>query len=277
MGKASRQKRERRGEVAAAAPGPHRGEVMVPAPPSLMLPTGEPFQPVRLCYTIEKYAAARAALDALGCIREDRQDDDVLHWYSDHEAAKLPIGGIPASRPARLGSIRFPDPFDFQGMLAIDTGSIERALAAARFFASRLPQECQLTRCRVVNLFCPTESAAARGRTEQLLAVLDMEGFMDSDPRREDARMHRDLERARGLEEAGRILAARLQSILRQANFPALEDFAVFPAEAEPPFDGLEVTLGLRRIRALKVCGGATEAQLAAEITALAGGTAARP
>jgi hypothetical protein len=260
MGKASRQKRERRREVIA------------PMPPSLILPSGEPLQAVRLCYTVVDRVAAMDAISKLGCIRPDRRDDDLFSWYSDHEAAALRFGGTRPPGSYLLGTVRFPDPFDLKGMIAIETHSIERALAAAAFFAPRLPEECRLTRCRLVNLHFPAEALTARGGVEGLMDVLEEVGVGVTDPRRDDARLQRDLARAQGPKERERILAARLQSIREAQDLPTVEDFALFPEEAAPPFEALSLTLRLRLIRTLRISGGASDEQMAVMIRDLADG-----
>ena len=137
MGKASRLKRERK--------GPTQGGRLV------VTLTNEPFQPVRLYYSIPDRESVVARLSKLGCLAE-APEEQCWQWLFQGEAASLRFGGgyedVPAERrPIILGRIRFPT----RTRMMLQTNSVARAIGAAQFFAPYLGSECTAIRCRVVN------------------------------------------------------------------------------------------------------------------------------
>jgi hypothetical protein len=92
--------------------------------------TNEPFQPVRLYYSIPDRSFVTRKLQALECMVE-APPEQCWQWLFDSEAASLRFaaGGfddVPKQkRPIVLGRIRFPKP---NGM-TLQTNSIERAIA----------------------------------------------------------------------------------------------------------------------------------------------------
>jgi hypothetical protein len=92
--------------------------------------TNEPFQPVRLYYSIPDRSFVTRKLQALECMVEE-PPEQCWQWLFDSEAASLRFaaGGfddVPKQkRPIVLGRIRFPKP---NGM-TLQTNSIERAIA----------------------------------------------------------------------------------------------------------------------------------------------------
>src|SRR5215468_4172237 len=116
----------------------------MPTPPTkdrhlLVTMTNEPFQPVRLYYAVMDRALVRRKLAGLRCVIE-APSEQCRQWLFHAEAASLRfLGGryddVPKkARPIVLGRIRFPE----RETMTLETNSIERAIAGARFFAPRL-------------------------------------------------------------------------------------------------------------------------------------------
>ena len=134
--------------------------------------TNEPFQPVRLYYTIPDKSFVVRKLKKRDCMVE-APHERCWQWLYHGDAASLRFaaGGyddVPEHRrPIVLGRIRFPK----QSSMTLQTNSIERAIAGARFFASRLGTEVLAIRCRVVNRCF----AADEGQPDKLMATLDQD------------------------------------------------------------------------------------------------------
>jgi hypothetical protein len=94
MGRASRLKRERRGESSAAdsqtAKQPQSGEQS--GKRLLMTFTNEPFQPVRLYYRMADRAAVEKRLRRLECVVEVPEEGG-WQWIYHSESASLGFGG----------------------------------------------------------------------------------------------------------------------------------------------------------------------------------------
>jgi hypothetical protein len=98
--------------------------------------THEPFQPVRLYYSIPDRDVVAARLRMLECWVE-APEGQCWRWLFQGEAALLRFGGgyedVPAERgPIILGRIRFPT----RSAMMLQTNSVARAIGAAQFFAS---------------------------------------------------------------------------------------------------------------------------------------------
>jgi hypothetical protein len=123
--------------------------------------TNEPFQPVRLYYTVPGPSFVTRKLRALRCTVE-APSERCWQWLFHAESASLrfPAGSyddVPkAKRPIVLGRIRFPE----RGTMTLQTNSLERAIAGARFFAPRLGPEVTAIRCRLVNRYLPHTKAS---------------------------------------------------------------------------------------------------------------------
>jgi hypothetical protein len=224
--------------------------------------TNEPFQPVRLYYMVPDESLVVRTLKKLECMVE-APDEQCWQWLFRSEAASLRFaaGGydtVPEEkRPIVLGRIRFPKP---SGM-ALETNSIERAIAGARFFASRLGEDVVAMRCRVVNRCF----AADEGQPRDLMATLDRDVTV-IDPREAEATLMRELEGVRpGHAErtAGEFLERRIKS---KEDVPMVEDFPLAPEEETPDFQHLATTLKFRFIRAFEHWRGNTHLTLTAII-----------
>lgn len=228
----------------------------------LITTTREPFQPVRISYAIPDRSLVMARLRDLKCVVE-APAERCWQWVYDGEAAALRIGGgresVPMERrPTVLGRIRFP----MKGGMAIQTDSIERAVAAAQFFAPGLGPEVVAIRCRVVNRCF----AADEGEPEKLMKTLD-QGVTVIDPRKAEQAFAGSLAGVRTMEDAERAAAAGLQRRLAsKEDVPMVEDFHLAPEEETPDFRHLATTLGFRLARAVEHWRGNTDLTLIALI-----------
>src|SRR5882724_5894651 len=185
-----------------------------------MTVTNEPFQPVRLYYSIPDRNSVLVTLCTLECLVEV-PDEQCWQWLFQAEAASLRFGGgyedVPKERrPIILGRIRFPT----NSSMVLQTNSIARAIGAAKFFAPHLGSECAAIRCRLVNrLF-----AAEEGRLEELMKTLD-QNVTVIDPRAAEAAFAHDFKHARTKEDVERVVASSLERRLKsKEDVPLVED-----------------------------------------------------
>lgn len=224
--------------------------------------TKEPFQPVRLYYSIPGRSFVTEKLRGLKCMVEV-PPERCWQWLFHAEAASLPIAAgynaVPMERrPIVLGRIRFPK----NGGMTLQTNSIDRAVAAARFFAPLLGPEVVAMRVRVVNRCF----AADEGQPDELMKTLDQDVTV-IDPREAEAALSRDFKGVRTMEDAERAATASLQrKLASKKDVPMVEDFPLAPEEETPEFRDLANTLGFRFVRAVEQWRGNTDLTLAAII-----------
>ena len=224
--------------------------------------TKEPFQPVRLYYSIPARSFVTERLRGLKCMVETPLER-CWQWLFHAEAADLKIAAgydaVPVERrPIVLGRIRFPQ----NGGMTIQTNSIDRAIAAARFFAPRLGPEVVAMRCRVVNRCF----AADEGQPDDLMKSLDQDVTV-IDPRDAEMAFSRDFKGVRTMEDAERAATASLQkNLASKKDVPTVEDFPLAPEEETPEFRDLATGLGFRFVRAVEHWKGNTDLTLTAII-----------
>ncbi|EYF06602.1 hypothetical protein [Chondromyces apiculatus] len=137
--------------------------------------TGEPYQPVRMFFVIESRPWVVQVLAQLRCMREVRKREAWVWVYAD-EAAAVPlskrVGDLPVEvQPVVLGTMRFPE----DGVMMLEVRSLERAIAAARFFGPILVGRARLARVRVVNRWFAEEEMKKEEGIEGLDRWLDGE------------------------------------------------------------------------------------------------------
>jgi len=225
--------------------------------------TNEPFQPVRLYYAVPDQPLVIRKLTALRCMVE-APIERCWQWLFHAEAASLrfPAGSyddVPKEkRPIVLGRIRFSE----RGAMTLQTNSIERAIAGARFFAPRLGPEVVAMRYRLVNRWF----AAHEGQPDQLMATLDRDVTI-IDPRVAEAALRSQFAGVRSMQDAERAAAESLEQRLeRKEDVPMVEDFPLAPEEETPDFKHLATGLQFRFIRALEHWRGNTHLTLTAII-----------
>lgn len=230
----------------------------------LVTMTNEPFQPVRLYYHVAlDRALVLQKLAGLRCVVE-APSERCWQWLFHAEAASLrfPGGGyddVPENkRPIVLGRVRFPEP----GTMTLETNSLERAIAGARFFAPRLGPAVVAMRCRLVNRCF----AAHEGQPDQLMTTLD-QNVTVIDPRVAEAALERRFAGVRSTRDAERAAAESVQQRLeRKDDVPMVEDFPLAPEEETPDFTHLATGLQFRLVRAVEHWRGNTDLTLAAII-----------
>ena len=230
----------------------------------LVTMTREPFQPIRLCYSIPSRSFVTERIATLGCVVEDRATR-CWQWLYRAEASSLEFFASfhdvpPEVQPVVLGRLRFPK----SGGMTFQLNSTPRAIAAARFFGPLLGPEVVLLRCRVVNrCFAATES---EGNPEELMKALD-QNVTVVDPRNAEARFAQDFKGVKTMEAAERAATASLARRLKEkVDVPLVEDFPLCPEEETPNFDSLAMTLQLRLVRAVEHWKGNKELTLPALI-----------
>lgn len=229
----------------------------------LVTMTNEPFQPVRLYYAVVDRALVRRKLAGLRCVVE-APSEGCRQWLFHAEAASLrfPGGGYDAvpkkARPIVLGRIRFPE----RETMTLETNSLDRAIAGARFFGPRLGPAVVAMRCRLVNRCF----AAHEGPPDKLMATLDRDVTV-IDPRAAEAALKRQFAGVRSAQDAERVAAESFEERLkRKDDVPMVEDLPLAPEEETPDFNHLATTLQFRFVRALEHWRGNTDLTLAAII-----------
>ena len=224
--------------------------------------THEPWQPVRLYYSIPDRPFVTERLKGLQCMVEV-SPERCWHWLYHAETASLAIAAGYASvpverRPIVLGRIRFPK----KGGMTMQTNSIDRAIAAARFLGPRLGPEVVALRCRVVNRCF----AAEEGQPDELMKTLD-QNVTVADPREAEAAFTRDFDGVHTMDDAERAATVCLQRRLAsKEDVPMVEDFPLAPEEETPEFRDLGTALGFRFVRAVEHWKGNTDLTLTAII-----------
>jgi len=224
--------------------------------------TNEPFQPVRLYYTIPCRSFVTEKLRRLKCMVEV-PPERCWQWLFHAEAASLRIAAgyddVPKDKlPIVLGRIRFPK----SNGMTLQTNSILRAIEGARFFGPRLGPKVVAMRCRVVNRCF----AADEGQPDKLMTTLDQEVTV-IDPREAESALRRDLAGARSIQDAERRLAESLERRLKsKEDVPMVEDFPLAPEEETPEFQHLATGLQFRFVRAVEHWRGNTDLTLTAII-----------
>lgn len=210
--------------------------------------TGEPFQPVRLCYTIPSKPFVTRILSQLCCMDEDREGGRWV-WLYTAEAEPLTFGRPYAELPAEvhpivIGALRFPK----KGSMTLEVRSFERAIAAAKFFAPRFGARVVARRARVINRWF--EAKEMVGGPEQLDRHLDQNVTM-IDPRVAEEKMEQYLAGAKSQEDKRRALERYYEDKRRERrDVPLVEDLPLAPEEETPDFMHLAMTLRLRGLRA---------------------------
>jgi len=220
--------------------------------------TGEPFQLVRLYWSIPTSTAVTQAFTALRCMDEDDKARCWV-WLYDGEAAALTFGKPrsalpPEVHPIAIGRFRL-----LQNRLVLELRSFERAVEAAKFFAPLFGPKVVLTRARVINRWF--EAQEAKGGLDVLDRLLDQDVVV-VDPQQSDDALERTLQGARTQAEKMRAFA-RFSQERKKQDVPLVEDFPLVPEEETADFRHLTMTLELRALRAFEHWNGHTELTLA--------------
>jgi hypothetical protein len=210
--------------------------------------TGEPFQPVRLYYTVPDRSFVTQRLRTLRCVAEDAKHSWL--WLYEAEAASLVFGPTLHAElprhgpPVIIGKLRVPE----KKRMIIELRSFERAIAAAIFFAPVLGPRIVLHRCRVVNRWFHAQEM--QNGLEELDRQLDRDVTV-IDPMQIERRLEELTAGARTQRERDEALA-RFNEERRARDIPLVEDFPLAPEEEQPDFVHLRMTLQFRLMRAFE-------------------------
>jgi hypothetical protein len=218
----------------------------------------EPFQPVRLYYSIPGQAFVTGKLRALQCVVEVPAEHS-WQWLYCAESTSHPFpknyARLARPDPVVLGRIRFPE----RDRMTFQTNSTARAIEGGRFFAARLGAEVAPMRCRVVNR-CFAEG---EGSQEDLMATLDRDVTV-VDPREAEATLRREFAHLRSAKDPERATADGYERMLKLfKDVPTVEDFPLYPDEETPDLVHLSNALSFRMIRAVEHWRGNTHMTMA--------------
>ena len=220
--------------------------------------TGEPFQPIRLYYSIPSKVAATRIFLALRCTVEG--GPGAWLWHYENEAAELRFGRarneLPEEvHPIILGRFRFPS----KNRLVLELRSADRAIEAAKFFGPMFGPAVVLQRVRIINRFF--EASEVEVGLDRLDKTLDA-NVVQIDPAEAEAAIEAALAGARTQEEKQRAYFAHAEE-RRKIDLPLVEDFPLAPEEETPDFRDLTMTLRFRSLRAFEHWKGNTGLTLA--------------
>ena len=217
----------------------------------LVTTTGEPYQPVRLKWTVPSKAYCLQRFKSLECVGLDAETKLLTLWNTA-EAQKLRLGtshgltGAPRSpldgRLVILGTFRFPD----VKSMVLEVRSIARATEIARMLRPLLGASGKLTRVRVVNRwFAASELADGLSELDKWLdrnvAVIRWEDAADE--------LDAIVKRGKTPEER-QALWVRWHEARRKVDVPLVEDFPCHPEEESEQMGDLANTLNFRFVRA---------------------------
>lgn len=215
--------------------------------------TGEPYQPVRLKWTVPTKAYCLKRLEALKCVGLDAETRLFAVWHTA-EADGLKLGtahgfrGAPPSplgaRMVILGTLRFPDVTS----MVLEVRSIARATEIARLLRPVLGEEAKLTRARVVNRWF------AASEPDGSLSPAPLDKWLDRDVtiiRWEETEQELDafVKRGRTPEERQALFVAWSES-RRKLDVPLVEDFPCHPEDENEQMGDLANMLNFRFVRA---------------------------
>lgn len=209
--------------------------------------TGEPYQPVRLTYSIPGKAFVTNIFSQLECMEE--RENGQWRWYYVAEASGLELGAYSQERleddeSVVIGFVRFPK----KSTMIIEVRSVLRAIAAAKFFGPIFGPKVVARRARIVNRYF--DGSELTGNVAELDKHLD-QNVTVVDPRVTAAKLDEYLAGAKTPEQAKRAYERYCEERRHERrDVPLVEDFPLAPREETPDFKHLTITLELRMFRA---------------------------
>lgn len=209
--------------------------------------TGEPYQPVRLTYSIPGKAFVTNIFSLLDCMEE--RENGQWRWYFVAEAEDVKLGPYSQDRledveSVVIGFVRFPK----KSTMVIEVRSVLRAIAAAKFFGPILGPKVVARRARIVNRYF--ESNESPGNVAELDKHLD-QNVTVVDPRVAEAKLDEYLAGAKTEAQAKRAYERYYEERRQErGDVPLVEDFPLAPREETPDFKHLTMMLQLRVFRA---------------------------
>ena len=189
--------------------------------------TGEPYQPVRLSYSIPNRSHVLPRLRRFRCIEVDKKRGRATIWI-DAEARDLDLDPPPPQwesfgQRIHLGAIRFPE----GRAMSLQVRSIRRAIELARMLRPQLGSKVELVRARIVNRWFDGEELT--GEIDELDKALDRDVTV-IDWEANDAELERATAGASNIEEDLRLAEEHRATRERQA-VPMVEDFPMHPED----------------------------------------------
>lgn len=228
-------------------------------PRLLVTSTKEPFQPVRIYYSIPDKPFIIRVFNGLRCVGLEA-GGRAWDWLYQNEATALtfsaPYEDVPAEiQPVLLGRFKFPE----KTRMVLEVRSIPRACEAAKFFGPILGPKVVARRIRIVNrLFNGSEVTNGLDRLDRLLDT----NVTVIDPAKAESEMEQALAGAKTPREK-RLAFEALGQRSRRQDVPMVEDFPLAPEEETPEFRHLAMTLQFRAVRAYRHWKGETHLTLA--------------
>lgn len=208
--------------------------------------TGEPYQPVRLTYSVPNRSQALRRIRRFRCIEIDDERGHASVWLDD-EARKLDLDPPPPAwesfgQRILLGAISFPSP----RAMSLQVRSIPRAIELAKMLRPALDTALPLVRVRLVNRwFHPDEHT---GELDELDRHLDRDVTV-IDWEKNAADLERATAGCRTPEEYQR-RAAEYRA--KQPDIPMVEDLPMHPEDENDRMRDLASTLHFRFARAAR-------------------------
>ncbi len=219
----------------------------------LLTTTGEPYQPVRLKWSVPGKPFCISRLEALECVGVDAETKALTVWLTGEAAAlKFWERAAPMAptdgRLVILGTFKFPN----TGTMVLEVRSITRAIELARLVRRVLGEKAKLTRVRVINRWFDAAEGADDLRKldkglDQNVTVIRWEDTADA--------FDAFVEQGKTVEER-RALHAEWDARRRHLDVPPVEDFPCHPEEESEDMRDLQTTLNFRLMRAARQWGG---------------------
>lgn len=227
-------------------------------PRLLVTSTREPFQPVRLYFSVPSKAAVTRRFSSLDCMAQDAGSRAWLWLYRGEAAALefgIPYAEVPvAIQPLVIGRFKFPE----KTRMVLELRSFERAYKGAKFFGPILGPDVVAKRMRVINRwFTAADAASGLDRLDRLLDA----NVKVIDPLKAEAEFEQAMTGARTPREK-RLAFDAYSERRRREDVPLVEDFPLAPEEETPEFAHLTTTLQFRAVRAYEHWRGNTDLTL---------------
>lgn len=212
----------------------------------LVTTTSEPYQPVRLYYSIPSRAFVLGRIGKLRCMQPSGRG---LDWYYRDEVDALEIGykrirPPPEAGDVLLAQIQFP-----KSGMTVQLRSFSRAVACAKYIKPILGEQVVLARARVVNRWF-SGAEGERGldvldkHLDQDVTIIDVEKNLQ----RMEARLAEGPPIRTMADLEARVAEGLRRRIESREDVPLVEDFPFDPVENADLRD-LEVMLRLRAVR----------------------------
>jgi hypothetical protein len=219
----------------------------------LKTPTGEPYQPARVYYTVYDRSQLEEVLQKLQCLTF-KPETDQWHWLFDFEARRLRFKRVyreisRSERPLVLGSFQFRE----GGELALTVYSFDRLLQGILFFDKHIPRTlAKANRMHLVNRFFTDEELPTLPDHPELDQWLNQADVAPHKANEVIARLEEIMATITDPEQRQTLLADYLEGLAQQPR-PMVEELPV--NFYEDGIISLELVLNTRRLEAEQTWG----------------------